>query len=394
MFLVEGLLITYLGLAVVYSLIFSIAGHLYRLKQTRSNSAPKKIAVLVPGYKEDNVIISVALKLTSLQYPKDCFDIIIIADSFETETIKELNKLPIKLIIVNFEKRSKANSLNYAVQTLSKEYEVAIVLDADNITESDFLLRINAAMSSGIKVAQAHRVAKNTNTSFAVLDACSEAVNNHIFRKGPNALGLSASLIGSGIAFDYSLFKNLLPACKSVYEDREIQFELAKRVIKIDFLEDVLVFDEKIDQASNFQNQRRRWLYAQVHTLYTYFFQGHAMLFKGNFNFYNLAVLNNLFPPRLVTLISLLFFAILFTLLPGHHIYAWWSLFILFVFALAIALPRKLYNKDLLRAMFSIPDAFFNMVKAFFKMRGASKFIHTTHSKVDVDSVFKKNESR
>jgi hypothetical protein len=51
---------------------------------------------------------------------------------------------------------------------------------------------------------------KNTNNSWAILDAISEEINNNIFRKGHRVLGLSSAIIGSGMAFRYNYFKTLM----------------------------------------------------------------------------------------------------------------------------------------------------------------------------------------
>jgi hypothetical protein len=45
--------------------------------------ATKKIAVLIPGYKEDGVIIEVTLALQ--EYPSNLYDVVIIADSFKRD---------------------------------------------------------------------------------------------------------------------------------------------------------------------------------------------------------------------------------------------------------------------------------------------------------------------
>ncbi len=73
-----------------------------------------------------------------------------------------------------------------------------------------FLNEVNVAFDLGAKVVQAHRTAKNLNTPFAFLDACNEEINNHIYRKGHAAIGLSPALIGSGMAFEYNYLHNLL----------------------------------------------------------------------------------------------------------------------------------------------------------------------------------------
>lgn len=387
--IIETILLLYIGLAVLYFTGLALAGHFYKSLLPNSNSTLKRFAVFVPGYKEDFVIVNVIKKLTSLSYPKDLFDIVVIADSFKPETIQALSALPVTLLQPAFEKSSKAKSLNYAFNTLTKNYDVVVILDADNVVESDFLNRINQYMQDGIRAVQAQRVAKNTDTSFSVLDSCSEAINNHIFRKEQNAVGLSSSLIGSGMAFDYSLLKETLAGIESVYEDREIQFALAKQDVKIHYLEGIFVYDEKIDNPDSFQNQRRRWLYAQFKSLVDYFIPGHVMLLKGKASYYNFSVLNNLFPPRLLLLGFLIIVPGLATLLKTPlHIY-WWVLLGVYIFCLLISIPGKLYNKQLLVAVFSIPLAFVKMIQALFRMKGASKFIHTTHTKVDVDSVFK-----
>lgn len=388
MVLFEGIVFWYFAFSVFYVLALAVAGYFYKGKEF-NKSGNKRIAVFVPGYKEDGVIYFVAEKLSNLDYPKDLFDIIVIADSFKQETLDKLSQLPILLMPVKFEKSSKAKSLNYALETLTKPYDIAVILDADNVTQPDFLFKINDAIGSGNRVAQAQRVAKNTNTSFAILDACSEAINNHLFRKGPNALGLSSSLIGSGMAFEYALLKDILPKIESVYEDRELQFELARRGHKITYLDGVLVYDEKIDNSASFQNQRRRWLFAQFETLIHNFIPGHIMLAKGNLNFYNFSVLNNLFLPRIMTLVLLFIISVATAILQTNLFIYWGILFFIFCLTLAISIPAKLYNKNLLVAVFSIPRAFAKMFSALFKLKGASTFIHTTHSKVDIDSVFK-----
>lgn len=154
------------------------------------------------------------------------------------------------------------------------------------------------------------------------------------------------------------------------------------------------MYDEKIDNPAAFQNQRRRWLYAQVMSFIDYFGLGHRMLLKGNLSFYNFTVLNNLFPPRLILLGLLFIIPVISTGFRSNHSIYWWPLTALYVICLLISIPRKLYSKKLIIAIFSIPLAFIKMIQAFFRMKGANKFIHTTHTKTGVDSVFQNDEPR
>jgi len=75
------------------------------------------------------------------------------------------------------------------------------------VIAKDFLTKINAAFEKNSFAVQGHRAAKNMNTSLAILDAASEEINNHIFRKGHRAVGLSSAIKGSGMDFRYSFLK-------------------------------------------------------------------------------------------------------------------------------------------------------------------------------------------
>jgi cellulose synthase/poly-beta-1,6-N-acetylglucosamine synthase-like glycosyltransferase len=102
--IIQYILMIYLGFASLYIFVFGFAS-LLRLKQKLIKPAEmRKFAVLIPGYKEDQVIVEVAREATKQNYPKELYDVIIIADSFQDITLQNLRKLPIKLIEVSFDK--------------------------------------------------------------------------------------------------------------------------------------------------------------------------------------------------------------------------------------------------------------------------------------------------
>ena len=156
---------------VLYSLFFSIAGHFYRTKKYDNNNQFKKIAVFMPAYKEDEVILNTAKHALLQNYPSHRYDVFVIADSLKDETLDELKKLPIQLFPVSFEKSTKSKAINAAFKQIETHYDLAVILDADNIMHIDFLDRVNAASVSGCYAIQGHRMAKNKNTRYAILDA-------------------------------------------------------------------------------------------------------------------------------------------------------------------------------------------------------------------------------
>lgn len=388
--ILEILVLIYFGFAAIYILIFSFAGIFPRKNRQRPNPKHRKFAVLIPGYKEDSVIVEVAEDALKQDYPKEKFDVVVIADSFKTETIEKLKQLPIKVIEVVFEQSTKSKALNKAMEILGDNYDLALVLDADNLMQTDFISKINQAFENGYMVVQGHRVAKNLNTSFAVLDAISEEINNHIFRKGHRNLGLSSALIGSAMAFDYAFFKQTMANVDAIGGfDKELELKLLKGKNKIEYLHQALVYDEKVQKPEVFAKQRKRWLSAQFVYFRRYFFSGiYHLLLKGNIDFFD-KVYQMVTPPRvllagLVTIITF-FYGVVRIISPNSEFLyftftEWWPVFMMVVMAFILSIPAKFYSIQTFKALLMLPKAFFIMFLSLFKLKGANKkFIHTQH---------------
>jgi cellulose synthase/poly-beta-1,6-N-acetylglucosamine synthase-like glycosyltransferase len=382
-FIVEVILFFYLAFGTVYIFLFSMAGLFWYKQRKPSEKTPLRIAVLIPGYKEDAVILEAASDAMKQDYPRESYDVVVIADSFKPETIASLRSIPVTVIEVSFEVSTKSKALNKAMSELpDNRYDIALVLDADNMMGPTFLAQVSNAFNAGCFAVQGHRVAKNTNTSFAILDAVSEEINNHIFRKGHRVLGLSSSLIGSGMAFRYPYFKELMKDIKAIGGfDKEIELTMLKAGKKIEYMEQAYIYDEKVQVTGVFIKQRRRWLSAQLHYS-SYFFESlKHLILKGNTDFFDKA-LQMLLPPRIVLLglLPVIFLLSLF-LNPLTHIAAWLALLVMCVLAILFAIPGNLYNMRTLKAVLDLPKGFLLMLFSLFSTKGANKrFIHTEHT--------------
>ncbi len=388
----EYIIFGYIAMANLYILVFAIAGHFYKKRRNSISKIQNRIAVLIPAYMEDAVIVEVAKSALEQNYPLDKYDVVVIADSLNKQTITSLKTLPIIFIEVLFEKSTKSKALNYAMASLNKSYDNALVLDADNIMAPDFLIKMNDAFQNGYQIVQGHRKAKNLNTSYAILDAASEEINNHIFRKGHRVLGFSSGLIGSGMGFNYNLFKSMMASINAIGGfDKELEFKFAKNKIEIEYLQEAVVLDEKIQKPIDFSNQRRRWLSTQFVYLKKYFTTGcKELFFKGNINFFD-KVWQMIIPPRIlllgITIITAFIYCFIVFVLnanPNLSVYLWLVNLMVTLMAFLLAIPKSFYNEKTLKAMISLPSAFLRMALLLFKLKGANKkFIHTTHGAID-----------
>jgi cellulose synthase/poly-beta-1,6-N-acetylglucosamine synthase-like glycosyltransferase len=383
------ILLAYCALSIFYLFILSVWGRFFYSprKWTPANMATAlKIAILVPAYKEDEVIGSTADNLLALDYPRDKYDIYIIADSFRPETLRKLEKMPLTVLEVAFENSTKTKALNEAFLRIDKKYDIALICDGDNMLDGAFLKKINDAFVGGARAVQGRRVAKNLDSSFAILDACSEGINNHIFRKGTNALGLSSAISGSGMAFQYDLVKEILGEIDAVGGfDKVLQLKVVKRRDFIYYLDDAIAYDEKVDSPVAFSQQRKRWMSSQFVYARRYFFPAFRQVFKGNMSYFNLAVANYSLLPKAFLMVLLPVLAV-----AGFYLQPVWGfvatgLFGLYFMALLMALPSVLINADLFQAVLSLPRAVVLMFGALWQSKKANqRFIHTPHTKTGI----------
>lgn len=385
MWILELLVLSYFVFVVFYTAFFSVGGLFYRTVPLEAPTSFKKFCVLIPSYKEDAVILSVARQAVVHPYPADAFDVVVIADSLQPETIVALKQLRLKVIEVSFTNSTKVKSINKALEALPDGvYDAVALLDADNVMEANFLHRMNGLLQKGYRVIQGRRKAKNDENSLAFLDGVSEAINNYIYRQGTVALGMPASIIGSGIVFDYGIFKSKLTSMNSVGGfDRELELLLLQDKVYVYYDRDAIVYDEKVAQTKSFENQRKRWIASQFFYLRKYFKQGVGALFTGNFLFFKSSILTNIQLPRLINLglLTLLTVGLFFVRGYLHYGYQIWAiLFVVNMVATLLAIPREFYSRKFLKALLSLPYLFVRMFSLLFKLKGANKkFIHTPH---------------
>ena len=336
-----------------------------------------KFLILYPAYKEDKVIINAVKQFLLQDYPKDLYTVIVISDNMQPETNEQLSKLPITLLKPTFEKSSKAKAMQFAIENINTEFDNVVILDADNVVRPEFLSQLNV-LCCVYDAIQCHRCAKNANNDVAVLDGASEEINNTIFRKAHNRLGLSSALIGSGMCFKYELFKENVFKLTTAGEDREMEALLLHQGVFIKYAPDIHVFDEKVSNQDNFQRQRMRWMTAQVQSLLSNLPKVPQALLHGNINFVDKTIQQALIP-RSILIVLLGGISVFTTIVVPDWCEKWWILFAMLALSLFIAIPAALRVQSFKKVL-TIPNLVLKMLKNILHMdRNNTDFIHTQH---------------
>ena len=369
--------VAYVFFFAIISLFYDKEDHIAEHAAALKNEL-NKFLILYPAYKEDGVIINAVEQFLLQKYPHDRYKLVVISDNMQSETNETLKKLPITVLTPTFEKSSKAKAMQFAIGQVQGDFDNVIILDADNVVRSDFLSQLNI-LCSVYDAIQCHRCAKNANNDVAVLDGASEEINNSIFRKAHNRLGLSSALIGSGMCFKYELFKENVFKLTTAGEDREMEALLLSQKVFIKYAPDIHVFDEKVSSQDNFQRQRMRWMTAQIQSLLSNLPKIPNATIHGNINFIDKTIQQALIPRSILTVL-LAGISVLMTIIIPSWSEKWWVLFAILAFSLFIAIPKEIRFKSF-KKILSIPGLVLRMLKNILHIdRKNTDFIHTEHN--------------
>ena len=371
LYIFDWILFVPVAFTVAYILFFSIMA----LSKSRTNIPKAKqqsrSIVLIPSYKSDKKILETVNTVLGQTYSQRNFDIVVISDHQNEMINMRLAQLPITLLTPNFARSTKVKALQYAILNLPqfKIYDAVILLDAGNIVDPEFIEQVNDAFeSAGTKAIQTRRMARNLDTPVARLDTIFEEINNTVFRRGHLAIGLSSSLNSSGSVFDFLWFKrNIMKIRSSVGEDKELEALLLRDSIYIDYFDEIHVYDEKTRKVHDFNLQRGRWTYIQLHNL------------LNNFRFLPFAFMNNqydlvdkviqwLLIPRTIMMGIISIMCVILPFIYFTLAIKWWLITVIALFAYALATPdylvSKHWDRDFLHAPFITIGALYNIFRA------------------------------
>lgn len=380
--ILDLLLWAFMTISVAYITFYALVSLFSRMgiKTVDVPESPEStFLVLFPAYSEDRVIVGSVKKFLLQNYPQDKYHVAVISDHQQESTEHLLSDLPVTVLRPVFEKSSKAKALQYAISEVSGQYDYVVVLDADNIVETDFLHRLNILLKEGYKAVQCHRCAKNSDSSVSVLDGVSEEINNTLFRKAHNLIGLSSALIGSGMCFDYSWFSSHVTKLTTAGEDRELEVFLLREGIYIKYADDILVFDEKVSSADNFQRQRQRWMSAQVNCFLSMIRHLPEAVIRLNINYIDKTIQQMLIP-RSMLLLFLLFMSLVMSAAAPWWSIKWWSLLVLTGLSLFLAIPARLRTKSVFSKVGTLLRLSIKMARNVRHIDHKNEdFIHTDH---------------
>lgn len=271
-------IITWIVFAIsMYYLVISFFG--IWIKKDNEKCKPKnKFALVVSAYNEEIVIKNIVHSLKELDYPKELYDIFVIADNCTDKTAERAREEgAIVYERFNKEKRGKGYALEWMfskIFRMTQGHNAVVVFDADNLVHKDFLNEMNKKMLKGDKVIQGYLDSKNPEDTWITGSySISFWTSNRMFQLSRSNLGLSNQLGGTGFCIDIDVLKEIGWGATCLTEDLEFSCKLVLNGYRVAWAHKAIIYDEKPLTLKQSWSQRRRWMQGFADVSHRYFFK-------------------------------------------------------------------------------------------------------------------------
>ena len=223
-----------------------------------------KFMAIIPAHNEEFVIRNLVESLKEQNYPKELYDIYVIADNCTDDTA-EIAKDAGANVMKRFdpEHKTKGHALNWFLKQKIEEnadYDAFCVFDADNVVDRNFLKAMNKKLCQGEEIVQGYRDMKNPTDSWVSAGyAIFYWMMNKFYHLARYNLGLSPLINGTGFMVKFDVIKPNGWQTITLTEDIEFSLINIAHGRKLGWATDAIVYDEQPVGFKQSWSQRSRW---------------------------------------------------------------------------------------------------------------------------------------
>jgi len=227
-----------------------------------------RFVVLVPAHNEELLIGNLCESLLQIDYPKDKYEIFIIADNCSDRTAEVCRKYPIQVRErSSTEQRGKGQALAWALSHVDLTcFDAVFIVDADSYVSPNILRELSRMLNRGEQAIQCYNGVGNRDDSwFTQLLYVSRLIGNEFYHGAKYRLGLSSYLMGNGLCFKSELLQRKGWTAFTTGEDWEFYAQLVEDNLKIAFATKAKVFHQESRSLDQATSQRLRWSSGRFH---------------------------------------------------------------------------------------------------------------------------------
>jgi 1,2-diacylglycerol 3-beta-glucosyltransferase len=261
---VEIALLVIFGFFLSYLALLSALALTARKRCTMKVSRFRRMAVIVPAHDEELTIERTLRSLLALEYPRECFDVIVVADNCTDKTAEIARSFGVMVHErQNLSLCGKGHALQWYFDRLLAEqdaYDGFVVVDADSEVSRNFLTVMNFYLEQGALAVQASDLVKPHPKAWSSeVTRISFALYNYARPLGRRRMGCSAGLRGNGMCIAAETLHRVPWRAHSLSEDVEYGLMLILQGITVVFAPEGVVHATMPGNPDNAVTQRLRW---------------------------------------------------------------------------------------------------------------------------------------
>ena len=237
------------------------------------NSQEKiEFLVIIAAYNE-SLVISNSVKSMIKQATRHSSARVVVAFNGTDNTDEIARSLGAEVICTPTPGCGKSQAIAFALATIPpKNHRFVLILDADNLTDLDFLDQMSLAAQDGSIALQGnHQVLLASQNWVSRGLEAGYAASGRLFNPGRSRLLNSALLCGTGFAIREDIFRNLWGEIRTQTEDIELNGLLTlKYNAGVKWVQTANFYDEKPDTITIAIRQRVRWMVGHIKCMMIY----------------------------------------------------------------------------------------------------------------------------
>ena len=259
----------------IYQLMISISSLINFKEKPVLEEKNHKFMAIIPAHNEEMVVENLIKSLQNQNYPKELYDIYVIADNC-TDRTATIAKNAGANVYERFDSthKTKGAALNWFLEQKIEEnadYDAFCVFDADNIVDVQFLKNMNKKLCQGETVVQGYRDIKNPTDSWITAGyAIFYWTMNRFYHLARYNVGLSPLINGTGFMVRFDQVKPEGWNTKTLTEDIEFSLKQIIRGRKLGWAKDAIVYDEQPVGFKQSWSQRSRWTVGHIQCMHEY----------------------------------------------------------------------------------------------------------------------------
>lgn len=231
------------------------------------DAKPSKIAILIAARNESKVIHNLLGSLDKQDYPKEFYQVYVVADNCTDNTAEIANNLGARVYErFNNVEKGKGYAVDYLIKSIERDlgedfYDAYIIFDADNVVEPNYLTEINKTFAKGYDVVTSYRNASNYGASWRAAGQGMYFIrDSRILNLARMRLDTNTFVAGTGFLFSRELCKRYGGwPFHCLTEDGEFTMHNAVNDAKTGYCNSAMFYDEQATKVKDSWNQQLRW---------------------------------------------------------------------------------------------------------------------------------------